>query len=315
MRRLHRFVREPEALLARDGALPAGRGPMLELAGISVAVSGVAEPAAGVLQQLHGTGAAAGPPAVLLRAVPQPPGRFREAAAIDWDPYLALEARPDSVCAAGYRWLLRVRRSRPLHATLWFDGTARGAEAEDLWENVLRILMAYALLLGGGLLVHSAGIALDGGGVLFPGASGDGKSTVAALCEGQSAVVLSDDCNAVLPPGGGDGPRICGLPFGGELRPRRRVPGTFPLAALLTLRQAPLTGVRPLPAAELAARLMRAAPFVNADPEVADLLARRAGKLVGAVAGGELAFTLHGAVVEALRAFLAAREGSQPVDE
>lgn len=315
MHRLNRFVQDPEALLLEPEILSAAPQLELRFAGITTAVSGLDSEASGVLQSLYAPGSPRREAGILLKAVPEAPARFRESCTIDWEPYLAVDSRPDQVCAAGYRWLLRLHRSQPLRATLWFDRTARGALAEDLWENVLRILMAYALLLSGGLLVHSAGVSLDGNGFLFPGASGDGKSSVAARCEQQGGAVFSDDCNAVLASRDGEPWRISGLPFGGELRPRRASPRTEPLAGVLSLRKASPTRVRPLTPAKAAARLMRAAPFVNGDPVVTGLVLRRTAEVVAEVPCGELAFSLDGDAVQALREFRKERQSVEPAQQ
>lgn len=56
------------------------------------------------------------------------------------------------------------------------------------------ILIIHLLSLGRGMIVHGCGVKIADSGILFVGASGRGKSTIARLLEsGMSGVILNDD--------------------------------------------------------------------------------------------------------------------------
>jgi hypothetical protein len=94
---------------------------------------------------------------------------------------------------------------RPPHQMLVFD---RRFTSGDLWVSVdtaseqpsfrfsllLSELLTGMLSFHGGMMLHAAGIDDDGRGMVFAGASGAGKSTMAALWQGYAgARVLNDD--------------------------------------------------------------------------------------------------------------------------
>ncbi len=81
---------------------------------------------------------------------------------------------------------------------------------------------------------------------------------------------------------------------------RCRVPGLFPVVGVLALAKAGETRLRPMGPGAAAARLLRAAPFVNGDPAAAPVLTGRCAAVAGDVPWGELGFTLDGGVVRAL---------------
>lgn len=99
-------------------------------------------------------------------------------------------------------------------------------------ELALRVGMQLATLRQGGLLLHAAGVAFEGRGVVALGPSGAGKSTFTRLCaRAAGAEVLSDEVVALYPEA-----RVEGSPFCSELdlpssRARAR------LAAVLLLQK------------------------------------------------------------------------------
>lgn len=85
--------------------------------------------------------------------------------------------------------------------------------AELETELALRVGMQLATLRQGGLLLHAAGVAFQGRGVIAVGPSGAGKSTFTRLCtQAAGAEVLSDEVVALYPEG-----RVEGSPFCSEL--------------------------------------------------------------------------------------------------
>jgi hypothetical protein len=67
----------------------------------------------------------------------------------------------------------------------------RGTEAISI-ESLLRITCSYLAVLHGSVLLHAAGLIRQGCGVLFPGPSGTGKSTIVRLAVPEDTV-LSDE--------------------------------------------------------------------------------------------------------------------------
>jgi hypothetical protein len=86
-------------------------------------------------------------------------------------------------------------------------------QAELDTELALRVGMQLATLRQGGLLLHAAGVAFQGRGVVAIGPSGAGKSTFTRLSvQAAGAEVLSDEVVALYPEG-----RVEGSPFCSDL--------------------------------------------------------------------------------------------------
>lgn len=158
------------------------------------------------------------------------------------------------------------------------------------FENFARVVVAYRLLVRGGLLLHSSGV-VDGDGHarLFAGRSGAGKTTIARLSRGEGREVLSDDINVVVPTS--DGTYVAErLPFAGELVTPPAAPRRFPVGRVYLLRQGEEHRVDRLPAPRAVAGLVACAPFVNTDPHRLDAALRNLEALVGAVPVAVLTF-------------------------
>jgi hypothetical protein len=115
------------------------------------------------------------------------------------------------------------------------------------------LLFQHHIARAGGLVVHACGIAPSGRAVLFCGRSGAGKTTIARLFRRHqpTAIVLSDD--RIVLRRHASGWRAYGTPWHGS--GRFASPAASPLAAIVFLEQARATRVRPLPVAQVAARL------------------------------------------------------------
>ncbi len=96
-----------------------------------------------------------------------------------------------------------------------------------------RTIMAFALLARGrGLLCHAAAFVLpDGRGVLCPGVSGAGKTTIAQLLRLLDVDVLSDD--RVVIADDGNGVRLWGTPWAGDAGIRNCSDVPFAILALI----------------------------------------------------------------------------------
>jgi hypothetical protein len=148
-----------------------------------------------------------------------------------------------------------------------------------VFENVVRVLVAYRVAHAGGVLLHCGAFArADEARVVF-GRSGAGKSTSARLALGAGWDVLSDDMNALEPNEG----RWCvrKLPFAGDLGQTASCGRPRAVAGLYWLEQRSVHAVRDLPPAAALARLLSCAPIVNEDPYRVE---RLLGNLAGLVA-------------------------------
>jgi hypothetical protein len=307
------------------GSLGAGAVPEVGLgAGVAATEGGSATPgkttAAGAGLAAPGKTAAAGggPAAPGKMAVPgagsAAPGEaplaatgievrvFRRAAldflpvdARGWEYGLDCDWSPAAVRLAGLGLAARVDwRRGGLAGALWTceDG---GPRFPGVFENFLRVLVAYRLLELGGVVLHSAGVVRGGAAFLFLGRSGAGKTTVARLGLARGAEVLSDDLNALVPRAGG-GCAVLKLPFTGDLGERRAAVPPVPLGALLRLQQDTTDALAPLSRAETLACMLTCAPFVNVDPHRREQLE---GVLLSLLAAGAppalgLRFSLRG---------------------
>lgn len=86
-------------------------------------------------------------------------------------------------------------------------------EAELVWRVVPAVLGELALARGW-LLLHAAGVGWRGGGLLLPGPSGVGKTTIYQAAAAMGWPVLADDLVWVQPRPAGR-PRLVGFPRGG----------------------------------------------------------------------------------------------------
>jgi len=212
-----------------------------------------------------------------------------------WDYGLDFDWAPAAVRMAGLGLLGRLDwrpGSLGLAGALWTheDG---GARFPGVFENFLRVLVAYRLLELGGAVLHSAGVVKDGAAFLFLGRSGAGKTTAARLSLARGAEVLSDDLNALVigASAGAGGCVVLKLPFTGDLGERRAPRPPVPLGGLLRLLQDPADAIAPLSRAETLACLLACAPYVNVDPHRRERLEQVLLALTAAAA--PRAFTLR----------------------
>ena len=146
-------------------------------------------------------------------------------------------------------------------------------------ENFLRILLAHRALGFNGMLLHSAGLVVDGRAFLFVGRSNAGKTTLSRKADAADARVLSDDINLVLP--AEDGFAVHAVPFTGEFRRRIPVePGAVPLGGILLLDKGPRLELTPVGEATAVSALFAQSPFVNTSVEEASGLLDSLARLV-----------------------------------
>ena len=253
---------QEEAVLATfPGSARAAGGP----------APGAADPAGAVAADADAAAAGGNPiPILVLRRAA---GDFLAVETRGWEYGLDFDWSPAAVRLAGLGLAGRLDwlPERPgLGGALWTaeDG---GPRFPGVFENFLRVLVAYRLLEIGGAVLHCAGVVREGAAFLFLGRSGAGKTTVARLSLARGAEVLSDDLNAMIAdvaPAGeaAGGCAVLKLPFTGDLGERRALRPPLPLGGLLRLEQDAVDALTPLSRAETVACLLACAPFVNVDP-------------------------------------------------
>jgi hypothetical protein len=195
------------------------------------------------------------------------------------------------------RWISSTTRldwAPALGGALWTSED--GALFPGIFENFLRVLVAYRLVELGGVVLHSAGVASGSGAFLFLGPSGAGKTTLSRMSEDRGRTVLSDDLNALLPSSGPEPgrPRVVKLPFTGDLGERRAAAPPSPLRGLLRLEKGADDALRPLSPGETLALLFACSPFVNADPHRQESLLTNLAGLAAAAPAQALTFNLDG---------------------
>lgn len=141
-----------------------------------------------------------------------------------------------------------------------------------------------------GLLIHGAGIVLDGAGYLFAGPSGAGKTTVAGLAAGVGEVLSDENVVVRLAE---DGAQLYSTPFWGQSTPPervRRVNRCAPLAGIYLLEHAADFTLTPLRPAEAVAALLSTEKVATERVESADAWLAVAGRLAATVPVYRLGF-------------------------
>ena len=131
-------------------------------------------------------------------------------------------------------------------------------------ENFLRVFTAHQALRRGGVVLHSAGLVVEGRAFLFAGRSGAGKTTLTRKGHATGAGVLSDDINLVLPAAAGY--EAHAVPFTGEFGRTLAHPGAraaYPVAGVVLLDRGDRLGTDRVSPSTAIARLLAACPFVN----------------------------------------------------
>jgi hypothetical protein len=174
------------------------------------------------------------------------------------------------------RWLARFGGDLRRVTVYCGEGLLRQADGHVTLSNPVRypldqLLLMYILAHNEGILLHAAGADFGGKGLLFPGQSGAGKTTIARLLAASPMVeVLSDD-RMVLRKADGNY-RAFGTPWPGEAQIARNQ--SVPLAGVFFISHAPVDEIREMGAEEALGRLLPVAsvPWYDRDvmPQVLD---------------------------------------------
>jgi hypothetical protein len=116
-----------------------------------------------------------------------------------------------------------------------------------------RFLFARLLAEEGRVIVHAAGIVIEGRAVLCGAVSGGGKTTLSRVAAAAGLSILSDE-RVVVGANEGGAPTLWGTPWYGE--GGFAAPGPAPLARILFLAKAEENRLLPLSPASAAARLL-----------------------------------------------------------
>lgn len=160
---------------------------------------------------------------------------------------------------------------------------------DSVFENYLRLMVAYRMLQQESLMLHSAAIVINDYAYVFYGISGAGKSTISEMAANAGFEVISDDLNAVFLTGNGASVRK--LPFTGTFSESTCKKESYPLKAIFTLRKGISNETRPVGRTQSLASLIVCSPFVNANGFMLEALQDRLLQLLGRIPVGELVFT------------------------
>lgn len=313
-----RFLEFPSRPLDRRRGVPWGTAEIeIDLSGGPYRFAGLGRRQRGSLEERFGE-LIVGPgqrrePLVEAAVFRVPASHFRSFESYNWNYTFDFDYQPSSVRVAGFRVMAELEwvgageasraqatdRAEPrLRASLW-TSTADGDEFQLVFENFLRLIVAYRLLACGGVLLHSAAVLDRGGAVVFFGHSGAGKSTISRLSLATGRTVLSDDLNALSD--GEQGTLVEKVPFAGELGQNGSYGGHYPLRGLYRLEKGAQHLTRKLSRARLIASLIACSPYVNRDPFRLERLISNLGRLIDRVPARCLQFTPDPGFWNALR--------------
>ncbi|HLK88680.1 MAG TPA: hypothetical protein VKZ18_02235 [Polyangia bacterium] len=190
-----------------------------------------------------------------LKLVPLPPPGASAAKRLR-----ATEARPLKVdvrgkAIAAQRWDFDVRLTgrSGRGAGLAYRGEGRCEASPFALDCVLRVLFATLLPRVGGMLIHGCGLRHAAVGVIFPGVSGAGKTTLARKAP-DADDVLSDEIVAVRRLD--DGWRVFGTPFWGDFARGGISMRSWPLRTVAFLHQAREVAMTPITSSDATLRLL-----------------------------------------------------------
>ncbi|MGH9324040.1 MAG: hypothetical protein ACRD21_16450 [Vicinamibacteria bacterium] len=251
------YLVDPGMFPARAEGTPwGGESATLTVAGAEILVVGLSRIQRATLSEIFQSG---GPttwstPVSVFRV---DASAFREFDRRGWSYSLDFDYGPRHTHIVGMDWMARIEWSDDaLESALWLSTEEPGSFHGAL-ENFLRVHMAHAMVLRGGLLVHSAAVLSAAGAAhLFVGPSGAGKSTVARLAQSTGRRVVSDDLNLIAPDF-----TLAASPFRSEIGSRES--GFHPLRGIYRLVKGTEDTLHPMGEGEALASLVACAPFVN----------------------------------------------------
>ncbi len=281
------YLVDPTSFPSRAVGMPWGEeAASIAVAGTSIRIEGLSPAQRRTLERLYpASGAQPSKVDVALFRVER--SVFRKIDPRGWSYALDVDYGPDHTHLAGIDWMARLEYPEALlTAGLWVateeSGTFHGAI-----ENFLRVVAAHALLLEGGVLLHSASVVSSGGAHLFVGPSGAGKTTISRAAREAGRAVVSDDLNVVT-----SKLALGGSSFFSEIGMRHE--GSYPLLGIYRLVKASEDELRPMSEGEALASLIACAPFVNHSRFLANRLWSNLAALAAKVPAHVLSFRREG---------------------
>ncbi len=166
-----------------------------------------------------------------------------------------LRVEESSGAVRATRWDFAARVEAPVASgPRGWEGTATCEMNPFAFDSMLRVLWAVFLPRSGGGLFHACAFRVGDTGVIFPGVSGTGKSTLARKVP-EPERILTDELVAVSRGELGHW-RITGTPFWGDFKRGGGSIRSWPLGAIAFLEQSEELSVRPLSPSEGAWRLL-----------------------------------------------------------
>jgi hypothetical protein len=220
----------------------------------------------------------------------------------DLDAHLAYtEAHPLSVKVTDKtitisRWDLQVRlAARRVGGRVRWVGAGRCRMSPFSLDCVLRVIWSVLLPREDALLVHSCGLRHAEIGVVFPGPSGLGKTTLARKAP-DADDVLSDEMIAIR--WTDDGWRVSGTPFWGDFARGGISMRSWPLRALAFLAQRDRVEMSPITSSEAALRLLACMLCFQTDRATVQRNLALVTRLVGDVRSVEAQLTREASTAE-----------------
>jgi hypothetical protein len=165
-----------------------------------------------------------------------------------------LEVKAAARAISARRWDFQVRLAgRSSRGRITYHGTGRCEASPFAVDCVLRVLFATLLPRVGGMLIHGCGLRHAAIGVVFPGVSGAGKTTLARKAP-DADDVLSDELVAVRRLD--DGWRVSGTPFWGDFARGGISMRSWPLRTVGFLNQAREVAMTPITSSDATLRLL-----------------------------------------------------------
>ncbi len=225
-----------------------------------------------------------------MTAVPPPPSRAaiaRRYAETEAHP-LAVEVRGRRIVAARWDFDVRLAGRGRRGGRVTYRGGGRCEMSPFAVDCVLRVIFATLLPRVGGLLIHGCGLRHASVGVVFPGPSGAGKTTLARKAP-DADDVLSDEIVAVRRLD--DGWRVFGTPFWGDFARGGISTRSWPLRTVAFLTQTREVAMTPITSSDATLRLLGCFMSFAADRASVDLCLDVAIRLCAEVRSVEAGLT------------------------
>jgi hypothetical protein len=180
---------------------------------------------------------------------PAGPGRF--ALAVEQNP-LTVKATDKTISISRWDLKISLRAKKVGKRTEWV-GSGWCRMNPYALDCALRVIWSVVMPRLGGLLVHSCGLRHAAVGVVFPGVSGRGKTTLARKAP-DADDVLSDEMMAIRRTD--DGWRVYGTPFWGDFARGGISMRSWPLRSIAFLEQRESVSMSPLTSSDATHRLL-----------------------------------------------------------